>query len=275
MTLKPWTWIVAVALAVSVAACGSDGQADDDSPDTPDAGVPGDGADTDPTGDVAGGWLFTAEEPDANEPSVTCNVMVGGGVFDVTCPQGEVPRPAGEGCQQLRDDLHIHGNIIAALVGHLDGMLDTIVEYEGSSCVTYGLTVGAPFPLPAFAQLTAERTEKTALGDFLAHLGGRWAFTLDDTRNQGQSCEVDISLALARRAAAVQVDIACPQADAIEVVPSCTAQPFITLALTAQPGALDGTLADTIRHTGSGCTPDHPPTISVPRYTLSARPINP
>jgi hypothetical protein len=275
VTLKPWTWIVAVALAVSVAACGSDGQADDDDDSGgPDAGVPGDGADTDPTSDVAGAWHFTAE-PLGNDSATTCTVMIGGGVFDVTCPQGEVPRPAGEGCQQLRDDLHIHGNIIAALVGHLDGMLDTIVEYEGSSCVTYGLTVGAPFPLPAFAQLTADRTEKTALGDFLAHLGGRWAFTLDDTREEGQSCDVDISLALARRAAAVQVDIACPQEDPTEVVPDCTAQPFITLSLTAQPGALDGTLADTIHHTGAGCTPDHPPTISIPRYTLAARPINP
>jgi hypothetical protein len=272
--LKDWTWIVAIALAASLAACGDDSAGDDDGAGSPDAGPIGDGSVTDPTGDVAGGWTFSAARVDEEQPFLRCSVMIADGVFDVTCPQGQVPRPAGEGCQQLRDDLHVHGNVVAALVGHLDGMFDTIVEYEGSSCVTYGLTVGAPFPLPAFAQLDAERVEAGELGDFLRLLTGRWSFTLEDTRDTdaGLACEVDIGLARGRTGRlGVDVAIACPAEDVTEVQPDCFAQASVALDLHAAPGELDGTIVDETRHQGDGCDEEHPPLVSEPRATVTAR----
>jgi hypothetical protein len=259
---RDWQWIAAVALVVSACAAPNEG-ADDDDALVPavDAGAP-EPATTD---DVAGGWSFSATYTGESVPFVSCAVRVGGGVFDITCPAGQVPRVVHEGCQQLRDDLHLNGSISGLRTAHLDGMIDNLVEYEGAECIAYGYTTGAPYPLPAFAQMTAVQTEPVSLGDFLRHLGGRWDFALVDTRSASTlDCEVHLGV----DSLGVKVAIACPRGTASPVGP-CTEQIFDVVTAHILPGKLDGELARETRHTGS-CQNQPPPT-SVPVATMRAR----
>jgi hypothetical protein len=258
---RDWQWIAAVALVVS--ACGAPSEGDDRDALVPsvDAGVPSPEA----TDDVAGGWSWSATRTGENAPFLSCAVSIGGGVFDITCPVGPVPRVVHEGCQQLRDDLHLNGSISGMDTAHLDGMIDNLVEYEGAGCVTYGYTTGAPYPLPAFAQMSATQTEPASLGDFLRHLGGRWDFTLEDTRSAGLSCEIHIGVELT----GVKVAIACPEGIVSPVGP-CTEQIFDVVTAHVLPGKLDGDIARETRHTGS-CTGTPLPTTSVQVATMTAR----
>jgi hypothetical protein len=259
-----WKWIAAVALVVS--ACGAANNTGDDDGLGPyaDAGT----APLDTTSDVAGGWIWSARRVNETEPFVTCSVNVSGGVFDIACPQGTVPRDVQDGCKQLRDDLHINGTVVGVDAGHLDGMLDNLVEYEGDTCVGYGFTTGAPYPLPAFAHMSATQTERTELGAFLRHLGGRWDFTLDNTRSAGAACEVNLGLDLGD-SPGVKVAISCPADDGTTVAPGCTAQKFLVIGAHLVPGQLDGTLAEETRRTGT-CG-SLPAVSSEPTATMSAR----
>jgi hypothetical protein len=214
---------------------------------------------------VAGGWTWSATRTGESVPFLTCGVSIGGGVFDITCPAGQVPRVVHEGCQQLRDDLHLNGSIGGLRAAHLDGMIDNLVEYEGAECVTYGYTTGAPYPLPAFAQMSATQTQPVSLGDFLRRLGGSWDFSLVDTRSASQlSCEVHIGVELT----GVKVEIACPQGSVSPVGP-CTEQIFDVVTAHVLPGKLDGEIARETHHTGS-CENPTPPT-SVPVASMTAR----
>ena len=257
MIVKDWKWLAALTLVVS--ACGGGGQDDDEAGG--DAGPPGfsDGGDpSDSTRDIAGGWQWSATRQGENGPFVSCAVTIGGGAFDVTCPQGQVPRPAGHQCLQLRDDLHIYGTLSAAVTGRLDGMQDTIVEYQGESCVSYGLTVGAPYPEPAFVQLSAVQQERVGLGDFLADLGGHWVWTIDNKRSVAADyeCAIDVSLAVSG-GLGVDVAIACTSAS-WPVGSDCLAERVMTIAAHLAPRALTGTITGATRHEGEGCSPDLP-----------------
>ncbi len=271
MKSRDWKWLAACALVVS--ACGAGGQADDDqsgdgSPYASDAGPPAD----DPTSDVAGAWLFSATRVGVAEPFLHCNVSVKDGVFDITCPQGNVPREIDPGCRQLRDDLHLNGSVVGVAIGQLDGMINMLVQYEGDHCASLGFTVGAAYPSPAFAQMHATRVEVMSLGDFLPHLGGRWDFTLENPRTPSASlsCEVHIGLELVEQPG-VKVTIACPTGPAVDVVPGCSARPFTGVSAHVLPGRLDGDLAAETHHTGASCGTLYPPVVSEPQMTLLAR----
>jgi hypothetical protein len=253
------------AAALMVAACSSpDDNADDDGLlPAADAGP----AAPDSTRDVAGAWSFSATRSGATIPFLRCDVTVGGGVFDVSCPQGEVPRVVHDGCSQLRDDLHLNGSLsgFGGKGGHLDGMIDDLVEYEGDACVSFGYTTGAPYPLPAFAQLSASQTELEDLGTFLRKLGGRWDFTLDDTRASGLSCAVSIGVDLQ----GVKVTVGCPTAPPVPVATGCTEQELDVVTAHVTPGQLDGDIVHETRREGT-CT-GQPPAPSEPIATIRAR----
>ncbi len=266
VTLTNRQCLTGLALAL-VAACGDDSaHGDDDAPSSADGGVSASDAGPSPTSALDGAWLWLYTDAGGSSPSLVCSVAISNSIFDVTCPQGRLPREAGTDCTQLRDDLHIYGT----LAGRLDGTLDTIVEYDGAACANYGYTSGAPYPLPAFAQMTADHLETLPLGAFLSDLGGRWDYRLIDARNTEADVDCDVRLALPTAGPGVSVEIACPRGVAIEIIPGCSQETFSTISASLRPGELAGELANELRHEGETCGTVYPPVVRELHGTMEA-----
>jgi hypothetical protein len=257
----------ALCAALWCGACGASGADDDathvDAGDDDDGGLGGG-----PLADIAGMWRFTLTRPGLVTPELDCTVHLTGSTFEVTCPGTGFPTPVETGCMQLREDAHLAGSVQAGL----SGSVDWIVEYAGESCAGHGYTTGAPYPTPPWAVMSAAQLRANPLPLLLPALGGKWVWTLSDSKQPVMQTGCSVALDPGK-GVAIAITIDCPTSLPKDVALGCQQQEYLEIGAGLGPMALAGTLTPVTRNTGAGCGSDYPPEERGESTILEATPL--
>ncbi len=221
---------------------GQDGGAGEDAAVQPaDAGNPGD--------PLNGTWHWWLGD-DPENPDSTCDVTIGGGEFEVYCPND--PIEVGTDCMRTKSDTRISGTWTTGF----EGTFDEIRRYEGTGCGELGYDVDVDIVTEGVLVMEADHAA-IAGGGFLSIAGGQWDWAMWEAEDDTNRIECSVSFQPGAGADATDFHVECLE-EPSEPVPDCTEIDAIVIEGTIDQAVMTSEGWDETRYQGAGCEPDYP-----------------